>query len=161
MLFSNGLSSSFSGIIIFISTADIAASTTGEAPIAISRPDGIKLKPRAFAALTTVVKPNPIATDTPTIDVFLSDNGWLVIILIPFMVIAANIDRVAPPITGAGIDVNRADNFGNRPAIKIIMAACLKTFLLTTLLIETIPAFCENVAVGSVPIKVPTIFATP
>lgn len=145
---------------MFIKTADIAASTTGDEPIAIFKLSGINTTPAASATDTTDVNPKPRATLVPTIEVLRIVRGWLVIILIPFIVIMANTDRVAPPITAGGIVVSRLDSLGIRPEIKIIIAAVENTFLFITLFIEMIPTFCENVAVGSVAIKEPTIFVS-
>lgn len=59
----------------------------------------------------------------PTIEVFLTVSGCSVIILIPFIVIAANTERVAPPTTGAGMVVSNEDIFGIKPATRIIKPA--------------------------------------
>lgn len=142
---------------MFINTADMAARTTGDEPIAIFRLSGINITPAASATETTVVKPKPRATLVPTMEVLRILRGWLVIILIPFMVMMAKTDRVAPPITAGGIVVRRLDSFGISPDINIMIAAVENIFLLITLFIEMIPTFWENVAVGRVAIKAPNI----
>ena len=57
------------------------------------------------------------------------------------MAMDANTETVAPPSTAYGIVVKRAENLGNTPAMKMIIAASPRVTLFTTFVVATIPTF--------------------
>ena len=77
------------------------------------------------------------------------------------MAICANTDIVAPPITACGTESINAPNFGINPQTNTILAVINKTFLAITFVIDTIPTFCEYVAVGSAPMNAPITLTIP
>ena len=64
-----------------------------------------------------------------------------VIMRMPVMVIMANTETVAPPMTLWGMVVSREENLGTKPATARITAAKANTARLTTRLTVTIPTF--------------------
>ena len=85
--------------------------------------------------------PRPNTTEVPTMVVVRGVRPSLVNMRTPFMVMVPNTPTVAPPMTGCGMAVSRAESCGSRPAAAKTTATITKTHLLTTLLEQMMPTF--------------------
>ena len=136
--------------------ATIVATTTGDFANTIVTQSG-----NCDSASVTWLIPTPKAAARPTIEVFLWFISPVDTSFIPVIAMEEKTETVAPPRTHWGIVVRRAENFGTSPAIRSISAVRANTRLFTTFVVETIPTFCEYVALGSPPKRADAIFDNP
>ena len=118
--------------------AIMVASTTEDEPNTVVTQPG---KPGPAREPLTCVTPIPRATESPTTVEERMVNFWEVIMRMPVMVIMANTDTVAPPMTLWGMVVRTEENLGTRPATSRTAAARVKTRRLITRLTVTMPTF--------------------
>ena len=121
---------------MFSTIATSVVSTTGEEPNTVVTHAG--KPPRAPC---TCVIPVPMATAKPTTALERMEKPSEVIIRIPVIVIVANTEMVAPPMTLCGMVVRIEENLGTNPAMASTIAAKAKTERLMTRLMVTIPTF--------------------
>lgn len=115
-----------------------AATTTEEEPNTVLTQAG---KPSPARQPDTWVIPTPRATDRPTTELLRGVKPPSVIIRMPVMVMVANTEMVAPPMTHWGMVVSREANLGTSPATSRMRAARAKTARLMTRLTVTMPTF--------------------
>ena len=105
--------------------------------------------------------PRPNTTEVPTMVATRWVRPSLVNMRMPFMVMVPNTPTVAPPMTGYGMAVSRAESCGNRPASAKTAATMAKTHLLMTLLEAMMPTFWPSALVGRPPRKAEMMLVTP
>ena len=98
----------------------MAVTTMGDEPNTVCTHAG---NPGPWSAPATWVMPTPSATDSPTTALERMEKCSEVIMRMPVMVMVANTEMVAPPITAWGMVVRMADSLGTSPATSRIREA--------------------------------------
>ena len=117
-----------------------AATTTEEEPNTVLTQAG---KPSPARQPDTWVIPTPRATDRPTTELLRGVKPPSVIIRMPVMVMVANTEMVAPPMTHWGMVVSREANLGTSPATSRMRAARAKTADWNGTLLDDAALCCE------------------
>lgn len=116
----------------------MVAMTTGDLPKIMATSSGNWL-----SAAEDCEMPTPSAAERPTMVVLRALSFSEAMSFMPVMAMVENTVTVAPPSTHCGMVVRMAANFGEMPASRRKAPVMANTVRLTTLLVVTMPTFCE------------------